>query len=279
MLARNLNARLLSLLLLATRGLGLLLSPVIVFKTKEAVASALCRDVLAVGAAAIASRGKFTLAVPGGSVLKMLGHLQAQPDKDAIDWSKVFLYYVNHKIVPGDDPSSTHFKAEGLFIKALGLPMCNVAQLASASNGAMGHDSAAHDYQKQIALHVATKGSTGLPQFDYMLLGMGADGHIGSLYPGRREVLSSTTSEHVLTVDKKQPASITLSLPVMNAAREIRMVLVGADKKEAALIGVTKSKAPGQFPVCGIEGAKWMLDEDAGRLCVERQVPGLQRVG
>ena len=201
-----------------------------VYKTKDDVALALCTDLIEAGTAAIASRQKFTLAVPGGSVLKMLSKLCSMPEAKNLDWSKVFLYYVNHKIVPADDPSSTNFKAESLFIKEIGLPLENVARILV--DGTLGHDSTAHDYQKQIAKNVKIVG--GLPYFDYMLLGMGADGHIGSLYPAtanNKEVLQDSYTFHVLTVDKKQPASITFSLPVMNAARDVRIVITGEDKK------------------------------------------------
>lgn len=73
-----------------------------------------------------------------------------------------------------------------------------------------------------------------LPEFDYMLIGVGKDGHIGSLYPGRSEI--TDTMSLVLSVDKKSPSGITLSLPVMNAAKTIRVVLTGADKAEAVCI-------------------------------------------
>lgn len=112
-------------------------------------------------------------------------------------------------------------------------------------------------------------------RFDYMLLGMGSDGHVGSLYPGRKEVIIHNNDQHVLTVDKKSPASITLSLPVMNNAREIRIVLTGEDKKDAAFSGATRAKSPLEFPACGVIGAKWLLDAGAGQLCVDRKADGI----
>lgn len=62
-----------------------------------------------------------------------------------------------------------------------------------------------------------------VPRFDMVLLGMGADGHVGSLYPGRPEtIMTAPSTPLVLPVDKKQPPSITLSLPVMCAAKQVR---------------------------------------------------------
>lgn len=250
-------------------------SKINVYKTTDDVALALCSEIIEVGSAAIAARKKFTLAVPGGSVLKMMSKLCTMPEAKNMDWSKVFLYYVNHKIVAPDDPTSTHLKAESLFIKEIGLPMDNVAQILS--DGTLGHDSTAKDYQRKIAKNVPIVG--GLPYFDYMLLGMGADGHIGSLYPAtanNKEILQTSYTFHVLPVDKKTPASITFSLPVMNAAREIRIVVTGDDKKEAALAGCTGKEVVHKFPANGIIGAKWMMDSDAGALCVKGKLAGLK---
>lgn len=95
---------------------------------------------------------------------------------------------------------------------------------------------------------------------------MGKDGHIGSLYPDRKEVLSDDHSKWVLSVDKKSPSSITLSLPVMNTAKQIRVVLVGEDKAEAANIGIMKELEPIKFPVTGVTNAVWYLDNAAASI-------------
>jgi len=250
---------------------------VYVYKTKDDVARALCTEIIEEGSAAIKSRGKFCLAVPGGSVLKMLSTLTTLPEAKTLDWTKVFLYYVNHKLVAPDDPDSTHKKAESLFIKDIGLPIDNVAQILSDGSGDL--EAAAKDYQKKIAKNVKQVG--GLPYFDYMLLGMGADGHIGSLYPAtanNKEILQDSYTFHVLAVDKKTPGSITFSLPVMNAAREVRIVVTGEDKTEAAMTGVKRAEVLHKFPAVGIENPKWMMDGTAGALCVKNKVVGLKEL-
>lgn len=155
----------------------------------------------------------FLQAVPGGSVLKMLGGLKELGKE--VDWSKVFLFYVNHKCVPNDDASATHFKALSIFLDAC--PAVAFSMTEAAVGVTKGHDTDAHLYRNQIESVLPQH--DGLPIFDYMLLGMGKDGHIGSLYPGRKEVLMTDKHQWVLSVDKKSPSSISLSLPVMNAAR------------------------------------------------------------
>jgi len=234
-----------------------------VYPTAADVGKALCKDVVQVAQEAIASRGRCFIAVPGGSVLKLLAGLKDHATE--LDWSKLYLFYVNHKAVPTTDASATHLKAKNLFVDAL--KMTNVFPLDEPVAG-HGHDTIAHNYEGKLkAAGIPLDASGKVPVFDYMLLGMGKDGHIGSLYPDRKEV-SNTTSRWVLSVDKKDPASVTLSLPVMNAAIHKRVVLLGEDKQAAALKGITKAAPAIEFPVCGVDSsALWMIDKDcSGKL-------------
>jgi 6-phosphogluconolactonase/glucosamine-6-phosphate isomerase/deaminase len=257
-----------------------------VYTDPSIVGKVLCDEIAACARKSITEKGNFYLAVPGGSVLKLLSGLTTSAMD--VDWSKVFLFYVNHKCVPMTDATATHLKAKTLFLDALKVPQKNVADLSSDNKDTKGHDSDAHNYEKKLkSCGIPISKANNLPIFDFMLIGMGKDGHIGSLYPNRNEVLQ--TDKWVLTVDKKTPASITLSLPIMNNAIETRIVLMvllerflqyfsfdyllglssftlrlhsftqGADKAEAALIGITKSKTPTDFPVCGIksDGTVW----------------------
>lgn len=184
-----------------------------IYKTAGDLGTALCNDFILSAQNAISRSGRFYVAVPGGSVLKMLGGLKTL-GKD-VDWKKVHLFYVNHKCVPNDDASATHFKALSLFLEAC--PAVAYSMTPAAEGVTKGHDTDAHLYRAQM--EAVLPQHEGLPIFDYMLLGVGKDGHIGSLYPGRKEVLMTDRHQWVLPVDKKSPSSISLSLPVMNAAR------------------------------------------------------------
>jgi 6-phosphogluconolactonase len=100
------------------------------------------------------------------------------------------------------------------------------------------------------------------------LSGVGADGHVGSLYPGRPEPLvSGASAPSVLPVQKGSgPGSITLSLPVMNAARKVIMCMSGASKADAVRTCMETKVAPGEFPAQMVRcagGIVWMLDEGA----------------
>ena len=241
---------------------ALLPPPILIFPHLESLSKGVCSDFITTCQSEIASKGKFYAAIPGGSVLKMLAGLKSF--KNEVDWSNVYLFYVNHKCLPPGDTSSTHEKATSLFLNSLS--NIHVFPLKISKENNHFSDSAAIQasmYSQSIKDTVPCLNN--FPVFDYMLLGVGKDGHIGSLYPGRKEI--SNTDAWVLPVDKKSPHSITLTLPVINAAKHTRIVMSGADKAEAVVTGVLKQKPASEFPVCGVEGndVKWMVD-DAGML-------------
>jgi 6-phosphogluconolactonase len=101
-------------------------------------------------------------------VLKILAGLKSF--KSSIDWSKFYLYYVNHKCVPDTDALSTHFKAKGLFIDDLKIAQNNIKSINNDLINTTGD--VASDYQRQISALVPLNDQN-VPVFDYMLLGMG----------------------------------------------------------------------------------------------------------
>jgi len=215
----------------------------------------------AAAAEAIAARGQFALAIPGGSILKMLkGSAPAWADKCT-------LAYVNHKAVAMDDAElATHAKASALFLD--GWTGVN-AIVMDGTPDAAAEASAYAEALEALPPTTLPRDAQGLPVFDLMLVGVGDDGHVGSLYPGREEVLDASGS-WVLPVEMKQPGSITLSLPVMANAREVVIAACGvSDKypkgKSAAMArGIEGEETPTTFPAVGLRPvATWILDAAA----------------
>ena len=220
------------------------------------VAAALCSRFQVAAAAAIEERGQFCVAVPGGSVLAMLAGLPSY----IIDWSKVVLAYVNHKCLPLDDEKATHAKAVKLFLSA------SPGVTVIVPTGGPDASQESQLYASKLAAEKRLpKSNSGTPIFDLMLLGMGSDGHIGSLYPGKPEVLRTSTC--VLGVQKSSgPGSITLSLETMNAARSVIIAMTGASKGEAVRTCLEDTHKPGDFPAAMVScpgGMTWLLDEGA----------------
>lgn len=213
---------------------------------------------------AIAEKGSFALAIPGGSVLNVLSSLEPKGD-----WvSKTTLAYVNHKCVPNDDLSSAiHAKARDKFLDRWGLS--NVVTL----DGTADAQAEASAYQTKLDAIPATilpRDSDGFPVFDLCLIGVGDDGHIGSLYPGRDEI--NEASKWTIGVEMKSPPSISLTLPVMQRAKESVVSAAGKSEKypsgkaSAMRLAVDDEQVtPAEFPACALRGTTvWILDEPNG---------------
>jgi 6-phosphogluconolactonase len=208
---------------------------------------------------AIAEHGHFYLAIPGGSILKMLVGSKGE-------WTKsTTIAYVNHKCVSMDDEKlATHAKAMNLFLKDW--EGCNAIVMDGTDNGPVE----AMAYQSKLeSLKDLPKTSDGLPMFDLALIGVGDDGHVGSLYPNRDEVMEST--KWVLCVEMKDPPSISLSLPVMASAKEVVVAACGVSEKypqgksdAMKRAVVNEDETLQSFPAVGLrERAIWVMDEAA----------------
>jgi 6-phosphogluconolactonase len=244
---------------------------VFILPNEDQVTKAVHRIVQAAATQAIAEKGTFTLAIPGGSVLKLFSSLQAG------DWvQKTTLAYVNHKCVPNDDLNGAiHAKARSMFLDRWGLE--TVITL-------MGTDDAkaeAAEYDKKlraIPTSVLLRDADGYPVFDLCLIGVGDDGHIGSLYPNRDEILEKDV--WAIGVEMKNPPSISLTLPVMMRAKQSVVSAAGQSEKypkgkSAAMRLAIEDEniTPQEFPACALrETATWILDEANAS-----DMPGLKR--
>lgn len=218
---------------------------------------------------AIAERGNFALAIPGGSILKML--VGTGGGKNGDNWtSKTTLAYVNHKCVDmGDETLATHAKAKKLFLNEWGAG-CKIIVMDGTDDG----KAEAKSYEaklKALPESVLPHDKDGVPIFDLALIGVGDDGHVGSLYPNRDEVLIDSSGPWVLPVEMKSPPSITLSLPVMANAKQVIVAACGVSDKypQGKSDGMRRAVAASDetlltFPAVGLRPvATWVMDEAA----------------
>ena len=208
-----------------------------IFADGDALAAALAVRVLAAGAAAIAAHGRFALAIPGGSVVSLLARGLAAPPA-AAHWH---VFWTDERRVPLSDPQSNFRLAE--------------TELLPKLAGAQVHPlrGSAADYENELRPF--------LP-LDLVLLGVGEDGHVASLFPGTpamRETARLVAEVH--DAPKPPPDRVTLTFPVLNGARETLVVAAGAGK--AAIVGRVFS-APGDLPAQRLSGSpRWLLDRAA----------------
>lgn len=233
-----------------------------ILPTEHDVSRAVHSIVEQAAAAAIAEKGHFLLAIPGGSVLKVLSTLEPTGD-----WvSKTTLAYVNHKCVPNDDEANAiHAKARKMFLDRWGLT--RVVTLDGTDDA---HAEAAAYQTKLQDITALPRDADGFPVFDLCLIGVGDDGHIGSLYPHRDEI--NHLEKWTCAVNMKSPPSISLTLPVMLRAKQSVVSAAGkSDKypagKAAAMLRAIDDEhvTPREFPACALrQTTVWILDEPNG---------------
>lgn len=222
-----------------------------------------------ISADTISKRKAFTLVLSGGSLVKALGALAGPEYIEKIDWTRWHIFWADERVVPLSSPDSNYKAAFEEFLSKVPIPTGQVY----AINESLSPEGAADDYETNLK-HLAKTGVLAsntdgtYPQFDVILLGMGPDGHIASLFP-HHPLLQEKKKwvAHILDSPKPPPERITLTFPVINSAANIGFVALGASKKDQlkTLFGapVPQGSLPAQdvYPKDG--KLVWFIDEAA----------------
>jgi 6-phosphogluconolactonase len=227
------------------------------------VAAAGDRLVIAIVAAISKRDVAYVVLTGGGTGVKLLKHLGDHGE--AIDWSKVHLFWGDDRYVPADDDDRNDKQAREALLDHIDIPAANVHAMP-ASDGEFGDDidAAALAYEQVLAANAGGGGPT--PYFDVHLLGMGGEGHVNSLFP--HTAATRETDRLVVGVTnspKPPPKRITLTLPAVTRSREVWLVVAGAEKAEAVAAAVAGASAD-DVPAAGAVGREttvWLLDEAA----------------
>ncbi|XP_020236760.1 probable 6-phosphogluconolactonase 4, chloroplastic [Cajanus cajan] len=213
-------------------------------------------------------RGAFTVCLSGGSLIKYLGKLLEPPYVDSLEWSKWHVFWVDERVVPKTHEDSNYKLAlDGLLSKVPIPPGNNYA-----INDALSAEGAADDYEtclRQLVKNnvIASSPASGFPKFDLMLLGMGPDGHVASLFPGHPLVEENKRwVAFIKDSPKPPPERITFTFPVINASAYAALVVTGKGKADAVNSVLGKSQNSAKLPagLVAPEGElKWFLDKGA----------------
>ncbi|CAO2177265.1 unnamed protein product [Urochloa humidicola] len=208
---------------------------VIIFDAEDDLAASLAQHTAELSAKFAAERGAFTVVLSGGSLVKALRKLAEPPYLEAVDWSKWHVFWVDERVVPKDHADSNYKLASDEFLSMVPIP----ADQIYAINDALSSEGAAEDYEGRLRQLVkdgviGMSPVTGFPKFDLMLMGMGPDGHVASLFPGHPVVHENQKwVTFVKDSPKPPPERITFTLPVINSSAYIALVVTGAGKAGA----------------------------------------------
>jgi 6-phosphogluconolactonase len=234
-----------------------------IYADADRLQQACAEHIIALAHAAIDQRGSFHIALSGGSTPRALYALLATPAcAEQLDWPHIHVYFGDERAVPDDHPDSNYRMARAALLDHVSLPADNIHPM-SPHPETIQQSAAAYS---QLLLDKLPHSPGGLPQFDLVLLGLGTDGHTASLFPDT-EVLGE---QHALVapvyVEKLGSWRLTLTYPVINAARELLFLVAGQDK--ATIVRQLFSGQPPDVPSAGIRPTgtvHWMLDEAAAK--------------
>jgi 6-phosphogluconolactonase len=200
---------------------------VLVFSNLSTLSQYAARQFDRLAEQAVLERGRFLTALSGGGTPEGLYRLLAQPPyTEKTWWKKTHLFWGDERCVPPGDPESCYGQVNRLLLGSIKIPANHVHRI----NGEMQPGEAAAVYSRNLA-QFAEPGLE-YPHFDLVLLGMGTDGHTASLFPGSEPEMAGTALAVTAQYQDRPARRVTLSPRVLNAARQVFFMAVGANKAD-----------------------------------------------
>ena len=227
----------------------------------DEAARAAALEIFHAAADAIGNRGVFRIALSGGTTpVRLFRLLAVPPFRERAEWSRTRFFFVDERCVPPEDPRSNYRLAKEHLLDPLGVPAERVFRMHGEDEPCR----AAAEYQS--ILEEEFGGQDSVPRFDFVLLGLGTDGHTASLFPGTRVVEESGRWVAENEVAKLGEWRLTLTLPVLNASRWDVFLVTGAEKSGVVAKAVRRESSrelPASFVRPDRGSLIWILDEAA----------------
>ncbi len=235
-----------------------------VFPDVDALSIAAAREFIRCAGEAIAARGRFTVALSGGSTPKRLyQNLAAEPFRSQVDWGRVEFFWGDERCVPPDHPDSNYRMAREAILAALPIPAEHIHRMEGERSDL---DAAARDYEAVLARVFDINVGGEPPAFDLILMGMGPDGHTASLFPHTKALEETTRWVVANHVPQLNTNRLTLTRPILNRAQEMLFLVAGADKAERLAEVLTGPPDPKRLPSQSIQPdgrLVWFVDSAA----------------
>jgi 6-phosphogluconolactonase len=231
-----------------------------VHDSAEALATAVAGELLTRLADAQAGGAVPQIGLTGGSIAdavhRELGRLSGASD---VDWSRVVIWWGDERFVAPDSPDRNAGQARAAFLSGVGTDPANVHEMPSTADapdveaGAVAYSDALHEY--------------GVGEFDVLMLGVGPDGHVASLFPGFPQLdVDDRIAVGVTDSPKPPPERISLTFPALNRSRAVWFLVSGDDKAGAVARALAEGTDLHDCPASGVSGTEetiWFLDGPA----------------
>ena len=223
------------------------------YNTYESLSTAAANFFTVAYSRSIAAHDKFTVALSGGNTPKRFLELLATPEFSSnINWKKVFIFFSDERYVPHNDPESNFNMASKALLDHITIPRKNIFAIPVSSS----------PKKDALAYETTVKEITGDKKcsFDLVILGMGPDGHTASLFPGNEILQENKRLVKEVFLKHKNIYRISFTLPLINRAKQILLLVNGKEKEPVLKRIASKSKTKKPLPVQLLTGdITWMV--------------------
>ncbi|WP_022872229.1 6-phosphogluconolactonase [Nesterenkonia alba] len=249
-----------------------------IFEDQQQLADSVAAKLLTVIKQTVDEEGAAHISLTGGgpgiAVLRSVAALLRTGHAEEPAWAAVHFWWGDERLLPEDDPDRNEKQARDalldLLVDDFGLPPENIHPVATSEEAATP-EAGAEMYAQQLQAYSPTGGISGLhlPQFAVMLLGVGPDGHINSLFPGKQTLQASgrtTVGEEDAPSELGPPLRVTLTFDAVHTARRVWLVTAGESKTEAVTRAFAEDTPVEDIPARNARGAHqtvWHLDRAA----------------
>jgi 6-phosphogluconolactonase len=214
---------------------------------------------------AISTRDRFFAALSGGHTPeRFFRQIASTPEAKSLPWQKVHIFWVDERYVPPDSPASNYRMAAEAFLDQVPIPGDNVHRIPTEYGDI---NDAAREYERTIRAVLGVEEGH-MPQFDLMVLGMGRDGHTGSLMPNSYATFDTDDLVCVVyMMDTGAMNRVTLTRSVLHAARGLVVLVSGQEKAQTLKEVLTSEPDEVKYPIHVLwpvlDKVTWLVDRDA----------------
>lgn len=242
-----------------------------IFPDRSQMSRAVAQDFVGSVRERTSGDARFSLALAGGSTPRLLYDLLGTEFRNQVSWERVHFFFSDERYVPFDHPESNYQMVRKALFDRIDVPVANVHRPRTDLDDP---EEAAARYEEELRNYLGTGG----PGLDWVLLGLGEDGHIASLFP-RSAALTET--ERWITVvrdsPKPPPLRLTMTLPCINRASQVHFLVGGGGKAKALHAALEGPPDPIALPAQCVEPAGetviWWVDEEAAPVALEATGP------
>lgn len=184
----------------------------------------------------------------------------------AVDWSRVHLWWGDERFLPEGDPERNETGARAALIDHIEIPESNVHPMPTPAEADDDVDRAASLYAEELARHAGRHASPAVPAMDIVLLGIGPDAHVASLFPELPAVHDHRPTAGVHGSPKPPPLRVTLTFPSIRSAEQVWILAAGQSKARAVALALMPEAGEFQVPAAGARGRRrtlFLVDEAA----------------